>query len=219
VTDPRGIRNNNPGNIVKSGIAWQGKVAGDDPRFETFDSPQNGLRALCSLLLTYYRKYDLRTPRAIINRWAPPPENDTGAYAATVANALGVGADVEIDVEDCDTLCLLCAAIVSVENGVQPYARQLIVEAALSALGRPATEPSTPSVEEGRALNREQDGLPAGSTTLDAASEAVASNPVAPASLTPPETAMPVFTALLPTILQLIPGLIGIFGKGGCAHH
>merc|ERR1712032_1522659 len=48
--EPRGFRNNNPGNIEKSHIAWAGKVAGSDSRFETFDTMENGTRALAKNL-------------------------------------------------------------------------------------------------------------------------------------------------------------------------
>ena len=44
---PRGIRNNNPGNIRVAKIRWQGqKTAQFDQSFVEFDSPEMGLRAL-----------------------------------------------------------------------------------------------------------------------------------------------------------------------------
>ena len=76
---PRGLRNNNPGNIVLSDIPWLGKIAGDDERFETFQTPEHGIRALSLNLLNYARKHGLETVQDIIPRWAPASENNTVA--------------------------------------------------------------------------------------------------------------------------------------------
>jgi len=44
---PRGIRNNNPGNIRKNeSFTWQGEIDQDDKGFVVFDDEVNGLRAL-----------------------------------------------------------------------------------------------------------------------------------------------------------------------------
>lgn len=120
MTIPRGIRNNNPGNIRKSDVLWVGKVTGEDPDFETFDTPVRGLRALMMTLLTYYRRHGLDTVQAIINRWAPPSENDTGSYASAVAAELGVAVRDKIAVTAPTTLMALALAIVCHENGNPP---------------------------------------------------------------------------------------------------
>ncbi|MEB1611440.1 structural protein P5 [Xanthomonas arboricola] len=101
---PRGVRNNNPGNIDRTGVAWQGEdriaaARAREARFAVFDTPEYGFRALVKTLLTYQRKHGLRTVRDIINRWAPPVENDSGAYARQVATALGVDVDQRINLE------------------------------------------------------------------------------------------------------------------------
>jgi len=95
---PRNVRNNNPGNIRKSKDAWQGKT-GNDGAFVTFDTPQNGVRALTKLLYNYQKKYNLNTITGIITRWAPPSENDTASYIALVASKTGIGADEEINLK------------------------------------------------------------------------------------------------------------------------
>ena len=119
---PRGIRNNNPGNIRRSAIPWEGKVEGTDTAFETFATPEHGMRALEKNLTAYQTKHGLNTPREIINRWAPPTENDTGAYVNVVAQALGVGPDDPINVQDPATMQKLRDAIIQHENGQNPYA-------------------------------------------------------------------------------------------------
>ncbi|MFY3697382.1 LPD5 domain-containing protein [Achromobacter xylosoxidans] len=128
---PRGIRNNNPGNIQK-GAGFQGEVESNDPRFATFATPEDGIRAIGMNLLTYQRQHGLDTVQGILNRWAPPSENDTGAYVGQVARALGVEPNQQLDLSDPATLTGLTAAIIRHENAMQPYnAAQL--EAAVSA--------------------------------------------------------------------------------------
>lgn len=87
---PRGIRLNNPGNIIKSSVPWVGKIAGSDPVFETFDTPQNGINAIASLLKTYYQKHHLNTIQKIITRWSA---TDQTAYVDNVSLLLGVQPD------------------------------------------------------------------------------------------------------------------------------
>ena len=89
---PRGIRNNNPGNI-RWGADWQGlKKDGksQDPSFCVFATPVWGIRALAKVLINYKRIHGLNTVRQIISRYAPPNENQTTAYVQTIARQLGV---------------------------------------------------------------------------------------------------------------------------------
>ena len=97
MTTPRGIRNKNPGNIEK-GPDWLGlaKDQRSDNRFAVFEAPQFGIRALCKVLLTYHRKRKaadgsaIDTVKEVIDRWAPPTENNSDAYASMVRQAVGV---------------------------------------------------------------------------------------------------------------------------------
>lgn len=116
---PRGIRNNNPGNLERTGTKWKGMAAQQsDPRFIVFEAPSWGVRALGRVLKTYESR-GLDTVRAIVNRWAPPIENNTSAYVTAVARALGVSPDQRISVDA--RLAELAAAIIKHENGQQPY--------------------------------------------------------------------------------------------------
>lgn len=121
---PRGIRNNNPGNIRRSSIDWRGEVATGDQTFEVFDTPEQGIRALGKILRNYQRKYGLNTVRGIINRWAPPTENNTDAYVQHVAEAVGADPDEPINVDA--TLSLLVSSIILHENGINPYPAETI---------------------------------------------------------------------------------------------
>lgn len=132
---PRGIRGNNPGNIEVTGERWQGQT-GSDGRFATFDTPQAGIRALARNLLTYQERHGLNTVQAIVNRWAPPRENDTGAYVQAVARALGVEPDATLSLRDPQTLQRLAEAIIHHENGRQPYPEAVVRAGVDAALGR-----------------------------------------------------------------------------------
>lgn len=118
---PRGIRNNNPGNIRNSEAnEWLGEVAKEekqDDAFEEFEDMPHGIRAMMCLLTNYQRKYNLNTIRELIGRWAPRNENDTSLYVRLVSEEMGVPACCGIDLSDKGTICALVDAMIYVENG------------------------------------------------------------------------------------------------------
>jgi hypothetical protein len=117
----RGIINNNPGNIRLGAVKWQGEIDGADPAFIKFSGPEYGIRALAKILLTYFNKYQLRTVEAIINRWAPPAENDTEGYISDVARRMNVAPDETLDLTSHVILLDITEAIIVHENGQNPY--------------------------------------------------------------------------------------------------
>jgi hypothetical protein len=121
---PRGIRNNNPLNIRKSGDDWQGAV-GDDGEFIQFALASKGIRAAARILKNYRDKYGLNTVSGIINRWAPPNENDTESYINSVSAKINV--DSEKPLDDSEYPALI-AAMINHENGLQPYAQEIIYQ-------------------------------------------------------------------------------------------
>ncbi len=124
----RGERNNNPGNIRLSSVQWQGQIAGADTAFVTFATPADGIRALAKLLKNYQAKYGLNTIRGIINRYAPPSENNTSAYVSAVSADMGIGPDAPLNLGDAGTLDALVTAIIHHENGRVSYAAAVISE-------------------------------------------------------------------------------------------
>lgn len=141
----RGIRNNNPGNIRVSKDQWEG-MTGDDGAFVIFDSPESGVRALGKNLLSYGRQgYD--SIEKIINRWAPPNENDTQAYIDSVVAATGIPATQSLDLSNPDTLSSLAQAISFHETGSRynPEVYQKGVERALNGIS-PKTPPVSANV-------------------------------------------------------------------------
>lgn len=83
------IRNNNPGNIRASKDTWLGKTGQDSRGFVVFDTLPHGYRALYKLLDNYIKKgYD--TIDKVINKYAPPTENETEIYINHVVSWTGI---------------------------------------------------------------------------------------------------------------------------------
>lgn len=115
----RGLRNCNPGNIRRGRDEWRGlRATQSDPEFYQFTAPEWGYRALIRTLQNYRRRHGCTDISSFIRRWAPPTENNTGAYIRRVCNDLQVPQTYIPDVEDRETMCALAAAISYVENGV-----------------------------------------------------------------------------------------------------
>lgn len=134
----RGERNNNPGNIrhLGGGQKWQGESKTQtDHDFCQFDDVRYGIRALAKTLLTYQDSHGLRTIKDIINRWAPPNENDTGAYVNAVANDCKLLPTDDIDLHKASSLETLCKAIIRHENGEVIYTDSQIQSAVQLATG------------------------------------------------------------------------------------
>lgn len=143
----RGIRNNNPGNIdFNARNDWQGQLGLEmgvaKPRFARFDSAENGIRALAKLLINYRGKdgmpgvggAGIDTVRETISRWAPGGENDTEAYINAVARSVGVRSNDPIDIKDRAVLVRMVTAIITHENGSNPYAPATVGEGVRRAL-------------------------------------------------------------------------------------
>ena len=125
----RGIRNNNPLNIRHSSDQWEGARAEQtDKSFVQFENMAYGYRAAWKTLESYW-KYFHRTKQYynvtnIINRWAPPTENDTKAYIRTVLRLTSLGGKENLQQPsrgvDTERLVKLIAAMTTMECGV-PY--------------------------------------------------------------------------------------------------
>ena len=117
---PRGLRNNNPGNIRCSAVRYKGECAeGDGDGFRRFESMAYGYRAMFVLLHTYALRYGCRTIEAMISRYAPPSENDTQAYIRRVSRSAGVDARAAVDTTDGTVMPRIVGAMSAVENGTR----------------------------------------------------------------------------------------------------
>lgn len=133
---PRGIRNNNPGNVDyhPSSDPWLGLAdPPSDGRFCRFTDVKFGIRVIAKLLKAYQKYHNCKSVRDIINRWAPPVENNTNEYVAHVAQKIGVSPDETISVIQPKVMRELVKAIIQHENGQQPYADAQIDEGIAAA--------------------------------------------------------------------------------------
>lgn len=126
-TIPRGLRNNNPGNIRTTKDNWQGlRDKQTDGTFFQFIAPMWGYRALIRTLQNYRRRHGCQTIADFIRRWAPENENNTSAYITRVCKEMQVPSTYVPDVDDKDVMCAFAAAISLVENGVPAIMSDII---------------------------------------------------------------------------------------------
>jgi hypothetical protein len=134
----RGIRNNNPGNLVKTSITWLGKVPhskNTDSRFEQFTSVEYGIRAMLRDVVNDMNKGN-NTITKLIHQYAPPFENDTVSYINDVSKGLGIAPDAKISVIDNDFLLKVAKAIIKKENAPHhTYITDKHIKSAINMLG------------------------------------------------------------------------------------
>lgn len=117
---PRGIRNNNPGNLRITSNAWKGKLPPElntDGAFEQFSSPELGIRALYIDLRSKINR-GLNTITKIMSVYAPPNENNTRAYIEYIENVSGINRDYILSENH---IPAIIPPIIKMENGTQPY--------------------------------------------------------------------------------------------------
>lgn len=123
---PRGLRNNNPGNIRRNSDVFQGEInPSRDKEFKQFKNMAYGYRAMYKILSNYYNKYQLNTIRKMISRWAPENENNTAAYVSLVSSYSGVGPDDLISF-DREQMIRIVAGMSRVENGIEAIMSDVI---------------------------------------------------------------------------------------------
>ena len=125
----RGLRNNNPLNIVKSLYnTWQGEIKPSrDKNFCQFETMAYGCRAALKLLRTYYEKYKCTTISKIVRRWAPETENNVLAYIRNVSRMTGIGATTPLPPMKEETKIVWCdivLAMATVECGLDPKTKE-----------------------------------------------------------------------------------------------
>jgi len=127
---PRGIRNNNGGNIRWDGVTdWQGMTGADAQGFVIFSDPVYGVRAMAKILKSYNARGVFKLGD-IVSTWAPSNENDTESYIKSVEKNTGLGAETPIIAAQYPAVI---SALIYHENGQQPYSEQLITNGVLLA--------------------------------------------------------------------------------------
>lgn len=159
---PLSVRNNNPGNI-----------RGRDGQFAMYDSPEAGMAAMTNDLglkingrspIMQERFGPNYTPTLsnVISTWAPPSENDTGAYIRSVAQQIGIDPNRPLSESD---LAAIVPAMIRQEGGSaasQYYsapAPQNAPATSQTAPVAPQSMPSSPADTELARIRQIQDYL------------------------------------------------------------
>lgn len=122
----RGLKNNNPGNIRLSGTKYLGEtIPSTDKAFKQFETMAWGYRALLVVLHTYRVRYGLDSIEKMMNRYAPPTENDTERYISFVSYRSGIARDSKLDTLCENDMKIVAAAISRMENGVEACAEDI----------------------------------------------------------------------------------------------
>lgn len=121
-TPTRGMRNNNPLNIIRlDSNDWLGKITDScatDAKFEQFRHPKYGFRAAFILLHRYINR-GCNTVERIISRWAPASDmNDVPHYISMVCDYTGFTPETPIHNYKYSEMSALIEAMFFVENGV-----------------------------------------------------------------------------------------------------
>jgi hypothetical protein len=118
---PKGGSDNvsSPSGEVGRGVLEVGRGAAGP--FVRFSSLAYGLRAAFCILDTYRRKYQDVCVEDIINRWAPPSDNDTRKYVETVCRLTGFGGKERLEESQLPALVhamafVECGALISKET-------------------------------------------------------------------------------------------------------
>lgn len=145
---PRGLRNNNPGNIMTlpSGHMWDGQTGVDPEGYAVFGTPEAGMKAAATNLNTYATRHAIDTVAGVVNRWAPASAgNNTGNYATYIAQRMGVAPDQKLNMSDPRVQHGILGGIFSFENGPQAMAGwqpQATPAATQAAAAQPAGQPA-----------------------------------------------------------------------------
>lgn len=114
---PRGIRNNNPGNLNFAGQAGASKEGGENGRFAVFSSMRDGVAALYRQLQLYIKRGS-NTIEAIVNKYAPAGDNNNvAAYIQQLVKETGKKAGDALSGGDTETVFKLIRGIINHENG------------------------------------------------------------------------------------------------------
>ncbi|MBC54119.1 MAG: hypothetical protein CMQ34_09845 [Gammaproteobacteria bacterium] len=138
---PRGLRNNNPGNIRHNPANnWYGMTGQDRDGFVIFGDPADGIDAIGEIIDSYQRR-GIWMLRNVIETWAPGNgkdqngkayTNSTEAYLSHVMQLTGWQAAHVPQRTEGDYVGLV-KAIITHENGRNPYSDEFIA----ASLARP----------------------------------------------------------------------------------
>ena len=116
---------------------------GSDGRFIRFKTPEQGVQAAVEVLHVYRDKYGINTLEGIVNRWAPPSENNTRNYIAHMERRVGVSAGTALDLNDPNMVARIIQAKGEMEGGTAQMQRtftpQVIARGVAAAFEQPSS--------------------------------------------------------------------------------
>ena len=129
--ESRGIRTNNPGNLVKTNIQWKGEIVCEDKVNECFTHHKYGIRAMVKTLKQYYYRDQIRSIAGFVNQYGPRGQ-EYSKQRQDYTSFLMKRVSVVCGESYRSFLYKLVPAIIHFENGKQPYKekeiRQIIDE-------------------------------------------------------------------------------------------
>jgi len=141
-----GQRINNPYNIRQYDQGFLGE-AGEDSGFVSFDDPMYGVRAADKVLTTYGADRGINTIRGLINRFAPPSENDTSNYVSYISGQLGIDPDAEVDLSDPEMRARILSPMAMMESRSEYSPGQITEMIEMANAPRQELSPLVPDVQ------------------------------------------------------------------------
>ena len=111
-------RANNVGNL---------RVPGSTIDFQKFATQAEGVNAMVSQLRLYQNRDKLDTISGIVNKYAPPSENDTGAYIKNVSDWTGFKSDQKLNMND-DLVASKVVAAMTRQEGTAVNQMRVLVD-------------------------------------------------------------------------------------------
>ena len=120
--DQEALELTNPGNIKASKAnAWEGKTGQTyekkGSKFETFESPEMGFRAMFKLLETYQNKYGADTIEKIIGKW----DNGNKKYIKDLEQTTNITKDEPVDLANKEQMVELAYKMSLIEKGYKQW--------------------------------------------------------------------------------------------------
>ena len=141
-----GQRINNPYNIRQYDQGFLGE-SGEDSGFVSFEDPMYGVRAADKVLTTYGTKRGINTIRGLINRFAPPSENDTRNYVNYISGQLGIDPDAEVDLSDPEMRARILSPMAMMESRSEYSPGQITEMIEMANAPRQELRPLVPEVQ------------------------------------------------------------------------
>ena len=141
-----GQRINNPFNIRQYDQGFLGET-GEDSGFVSFEDPMYGVRAADRVLTTYGTKRGINTIRGLINRFAPPSENETRNYVNYISDQLGIDPDAEVDLSDPEMRARILSPMAMMESRSEYSPGQITEMIEMANAPRQELRPLVPDVQ------------------------------------------------------------------------